>query len=252
MMGSKLSDVKWVGIDFAFTIMNPLTMHHSVVIPEMYRQLGRPAEGPKRLELWFKLRDSMGSPGDPPHQKVRLLKEYNRDRFHAEVLDNDPVAIGKYAEMEAKERKIPEDLKGALEYLKAKKKSLSVVSEVSGIKGTLTVSASLRAHGLAGLFDEIITPAGRFTPEGKLLDGNAFAGATKKDGTIYERIAEYLDSRNIRAGQRAMVGDDPKLDVEFAKKCGFVAIQYAGVIDRGRSEKADYFLTSWADLKQLL
>lgn len=251
-MVKMLSAVRWFGIDFAFTIMNPLTLHHSVVIPEMYKRLGRQAEGPARLALWYKLRDSMGSPSDPPHQKVRLLKEYNRDRFYAEVLDNDQDAIDMYSEMEATERKPPEDLKGALEYLKKKGKGLSVVSEVSGIKGTLTVSASLRAHRLLGLFDEIITPAGRFTPEGTLLDETAFAGASKKDGTIYERISIYLDSKGIHAGQRAMVGDDPKLDVEFAKKCGFVTIQYSGVLDRGRSEKADYLLTRWSELPRLL
>ncbi len=246
------SDVKWFGIDFAFTIMNPLTLHHSVVIPEMYRRLGRKSEGPKRLKVWYKLRDSMGSPDDQPHQKVRLLKEYNRERFYAEVFDNDPDVIGMYAEMEATERRPPDDLKAALEYLKRKGKSLSVVSEVSGIKGTLTVSASLRAHHLLGLFDEIITPAGRFSPEGKLLDENAFAGSSKKDGTIYERLAVYLDSEGIHAGQRAMVGDDPKLDVDLAKKYGFITIQYTGVIDRGRTEKADYLLTRWSELPELL
>ena len=251
-MAKMLSDVKWFGIDFAFTIMNPLTLHHSVVIPEMYRRLGRPTEGPRRLEMWYKLRDSMGSPSDLPHQKVRLLKEYNRDRFLAEVFDNDPDAIDLYAEMEAIERKPPEDLKGALEYLKRKGKSLSVVSEVFGVKGTLTVSASVRAHRIIGLLDEIITPAGRFTPDGKLLDETAFTGTSKKDGTIYERIGVYLDSKGIRAGQRAMVGDDPKLDVEFAKKWGFVTIQYTGVIDRGGSDKADYSLARWSDLPKLL
>jgi FMN phosphatase YigB (HAD superfamily) len=194
----------------------------------------------------------MVSPGDQPHQKVRLLKEYNRDRLYKEVLDDDPAVIDLYAEMEAVERRPPGDLKATLEYMKQKGKSLSVVSEVSGIKGTLTVSASLRAHHLLGLFDEIITPAGRFTPEGRLLDEDAFAGSSKKDGTIYERLGHYLDSEGIHAGQRAMVGADPKLDVEFAKKCGFVAIQYAGVIDRGRTEDADYWLTSWSELPGLL
>jgi FMN phosphatase YigB (HAD superfamily) len=245
-------DVKWFGIDFAFTIMNPLTLHHSAVIPEMYKRLGRQREGPKRLAKWYKLRDSMGTPGDQPHQKVRLLKEYNRDRLYTEVFDDDPAVIDLYAEMEALERRPPDDLKAALEYLKRKKKSLSVVSEVSGVKGTLTVSASLRAHPLLGLFDELITPAGRFTPEGKLLDETAFAGATKKDGTIYERLAVYLDSKGIHAGQRAIVGDDPKLDVEYAKRCGFVTIQYTGVIDRGRTDKADYLLARWSELPGLL
>ncbi len=247
-----LSGIKWFGIDFGFTIMNPLTMHHSVVIPEMYKRLGRESVGDERLVRWYRLRDSMGSPSDPPHQKVRLLKEYNRDKLYVEVFDNDPVVIEMYAEMEARERKPSEDFRATLEYMKAKKKSLAVVSEVMGTQGTLTISASLRAHGLLGFFDEIITPGGRFTPEGTLLDETTFAGTTKKDGSIYERLASYLKSHQIHGGQRAMVGDDPKQDIEQAKKYGFVTIQYCGIIDRGKAEQADLMVKRWSDLKELL
>ncbi|MDA4128583.1 MAG: hypothetical protein OK422_03910 [Thaumarchaeota archaeon] len=247
-----LSDVRWFGIDFAFTLMNPLTMHHSTVLPEMYKRLGRGEEGKERLERWYKLREAMGSPGDAPHQKVRLMKEYNRRRLHAEVFDNDPAAIKMYAEMEAIERRPPEGTKEALEYLRGKGKGLSVVSEVSGVEGTLSISESLRANKLLGLFDELITPAGRFTTTGALIDGVTFKGTSKKDGTIYERLANYLDSKEVGTGARAMVGDDPKSDIESAKERGFVTIQYSGVINRGRSEKADYFLSNWSELRLLL
>ncbi len=243
-----LSDVSWFGIDFAFTMMNPLTMHHSVVIPEMYRFLGRPEEGAARFEKWTKLRDSMGSPSDLPHQKVRLLKEYNRERLNAEVFDDDPRAIRMYAEMEAKARKPCPGLADALEVLKQRKRHLSVVSEVSSVDGILAITAFMQVNGIAGLFDEMITPAGRFAPEGKLLDETPFKGATKKEGTIYMRLANYLDSNGIRARQRAMIGDDPKLDIEFAKKQGFVTVQYTGIIDRGRSEHADLVISDWQEL----
>lgn len=244
-----LSPVSWIGIDFAFTMMNPLTMHHSKVVPEMYARLGKPEEGQVRFEKWVRLRDSMGSPSDAPHQKVRLLKEYNRERLHAEVFDNDPRAIAMYAEMEARERKPAAELEGALKFLKAKGKQLAVVSEVTSLEGTLAITAFLRANELVGLFDEMITPAGRFAPDGRLLDEGGFKGSTKKEGTIYERLASYLDAKNIRAGNRAMIGDDPKLDIEYAKRLGFVTVLYKGIVDRGKGEYADLVITDWSGLR---
>lgn len=239
-------------MDFAFTIMNPLTMHHSKVIPEMYRRLGREAEAPERLARWYALRDGMGTPTDAPHQKVRLMKEYHRDEMLAKVFDDDPAAKEMYLAMEARERKPPEDAATGLGCLKSAGKTLSIVSEVIGADGAMAVSLSIRAHGLDRYFDEIITPSGRFTPGGSLIQKGNLAGATKKEGTLYDKLADYLDSKGIRAGQRAMVGDDPKLDVEFSKKRGFVAVQYCGIIDRGRTSEADYTITAWSEICKIL
>jgi phosphoglycolate phosphatase-like HAD superfamily hydrolase len=247
-----LSDVAWFGIDFSFTLMNPLTMHHSQVIPAMYRELGRAEEGSERLARWHRLRDSMGSPSDPPHQKVRLMKEYNRDRLHAEVFDNDPQVIALYAAKEAKERRPPEGVKEALQALRDRGKILVVVSEVSSVQGTQTIADFLRAHELAELFDEIITPAGSFTPQGKLLDGVTFKGANKKEGTLYARLATYLDTKGIGARRRAMMGDDPKQDIEAARKQGFVTIQYKGIVDRGPPEHVDLVVSHWKELAEAL
>ncbi len=243
-----LADVSWIGIDFAFTMMNPLTMHHSRVIPEMYKVLGRPEEGQTRLQRWYRLRDSLGGPNDAPHQRVRLLKEYNRERMNAEVFDNDPRALELYGEMEARERKPSAGLDGALKFLKGRGRRLSIVSEVTSIEGALSIAAFIRVNGFAGLFDEMITPAGRFTPAGKLLDEVTFRGATKKDGVMYARLSEYLDSKRIGAQHRAMIGDDPKLDIDLAKKYGFVTIQYRGIVDRGKAEQADYVIADWKEL----
>jgi len=246
-----LTDVSWFGFDFAFTMMNPLTMHHSVVIPELYRLLGRPEEGAARFERWVRLRDTMGSPSDALHQKVRLLKEYNRGRLHAEVFDNDPRAIRMYAEMEARERKPSPGLVDVLKDLHRKKRQLSVVSEVTSVDGTLAITAFMHVNSIAGLFNEMITPAGRFSPQGKLLDEASFKGATKKDGTIYERLASYLDSNGITAQHRAMIGDDPKLDIDLAREKGFATVQYTGIVDRGKAENADYVISDWKELISL-
>lgn len=246
------SEVKWVGIDYAFTIMNPLSMHHSKVIPEMYNRLGKGGEGEERLARWYKLRDSMGSPTDAPHQKVRLMKEYHRDEMLATVFDDDPVVKAMYAEMEARERKPPDDIRSGLDCLTSARKALAVVSEVIGSQGARTVAATLLSHGLDRYFGEIITPSGRFTPKGEFIEEGGFAGATKKEGTMYDRLAAYLDSKGMGPGERAMVGDDPKLDVEFSKRRGFVTVYYRGIIDRGRADQADYTIAKWSEICGLL
>jgi FMN phosphatase YigB (HAD superfamily) len=247
-----LSDVQWVGVDFAFTLMDPLTMHHSLVIPEMYRRLGREGEGKERLARWYKLRDSMGAPTDPPHQKVRLMKEYHRDEMLAKVFDDDPGAKALYSEMEAKERRPPADAKVGLRCLKSHVKAMAVVSEVIGAQGAATVSSSLVAHGLDRYFEEIITPSGRFDLRGRLVSEGGFAGATKREGTIYDKLAAYLGTRGIVVERGAMVGDDPRLDVELAKRRGFVTIHYRGIIDRGKTDQADYTIGSWSEVCGLL
>ena len=127
-----------------------------------------------------------------------------------------------------------------------------MVSEVSSIDGTLAITAFMRVNAISGLFDEMITPAGRFDPEGKLLDEASFKGATKKEGTIYVRLANYLDSNGIRAQHRAMIGDDPKLDIDFAKKQGFLTVQYRGIVDRGKAENADLVISDWKELVGML
>lgn len=248
----QLSEVRWFGIDFGYTMMNPLAMHHSVSIPAMYSSLGREGEGKDALLRWYKLRDSLGSPNDLPHQKVRLLKEYNRDRLYAEVFRGDQEAIRLYGEVEARERKPPSDLKESLEYMKSKGRSLTVVSEVMGGQGTMTISESLRLNGTLPLFDEVITPSGRFTLRGKLIDESGFVGTTKKDGSIYASLARYLDGGSFPKGTRAIIGDDPKQDIEQAKRHGFVAIQYSGIVDRGNTGGADFLISRWADIKALL
>lgn len=243
-----LSDVSWFGIDYAFTMMNPLTLHHSKVIPEMYKLLGREEEAAHALVRWYGLRDSMGSPNDPPHQKVRLMKEYNREKLNTEVFGGDPKAIKLYGEYEIRERRPTDGLREALLYLKGRGKTMAIVTEVSSVSGVQGVAAFLKVHGLTGLFSEIISPAGRLTESGELVDSTTFSGSNKKEGTIYQRLASYLDAKGIGSQARAMVGDDPKNDIEASKKYGFFTILYGGVLDRGQSDLADMVIRSWKEL----
>ena len=56
----------------------------------------------------------------------------------------------------------------------------------------------------------------------------------------------------MEAGETAMVGDDPVLDVANSKRRGFVTVQYLGIIDRGRTDHADYTIKSWTEICGLL
>jgi|FaiFalDrversion3_1042247.scaffolds.fasta_scaffold00267_1 FMN phosphatase YigB (HAD superfamily) len=245
-------EIDWAGIDYSYTIMNPLTLHHSIVIPEIYRRLGREHEASMRLQRWYKLRDSVGSPTDAPHQKARLVKEYYLEKLEREVFDNDRDAIELYYELEAKAKEPPTDLKEGLNHLRERGIECVVVSEVSSVQGVLNLIKFLRHHDLKDYFSEIITPAGRFTTFGELLDEHGFKGANKKSGEIYDRLLKYLWERRIPVTRAVIIGDDPEQDIKQAKIRGFKTIQYTGLIDRGRSGFEDYVINSWKKIKEIL
>jgi FMN phosphatase YigB (HAD superfamily) len=243
--------ILWCGIDYGETIMNPLTLHQSTVIREIYTELGRAEEAEGRVRRWYRLRDSMGPASVPTHQRVRDLKQYARDRIYREVFDDDRGAVERFDAKEVKGWASAEGLMHALSLLHSKRIPVAVVSESASVAAARAVARFLTAHALTLYFEEIITPAGRFSVDGRLLDAK-FVGATKKSGKIYEELRGYLQSRRIPSSAAAMIGDDPLLDVEHAKRYGFVTIQYVGVIDRGGHGKADYMLTDWKDLGKII
>ena len=249
---NNIRNIDWAGIDYSYTIMNPLTLHHSSVIPQVYQVLGREHEAPMRLQRWYRLRDSVGSPTDPPHQKARLVKEYYIERLEGEVFDNEREAIELYYELEAKAKEMPDDLKIGLEHLNSRGIECAVISEVSSIKGTLNLIRFLKYKGIAEYFAEVITPAGRFSTSGDLLDEHPFKGSNKKTGEIYDRLVSYLKGKALIPSRCAVIGDDPEQDIRQAKLRGFKTIQYCGIVDRGRSESADYVIYSWSQLKEVI
>ena len=245
------SPLLWCGIDFGETIMSPLTLHQSTVIREIYSELGRSAEAEERVQRWYRLRNTMGPPSTPTHLLVRDLKQYARDRIYTEVLDDDRRAVELFEAKEVRGFAMAEGVEAALRLLQSKTVAVAIVSESASIAAALTVSRYLGTDGLDQYFQEIITPAGRFSVDGQLLDPT-FVGATKKSGKIYEKIQEYLKTRRIPSSSAAIIGDDPLLDVEQARRYGFVTIQYVGVIDRGGSEKADYALRDWREIGTII
>ncbi|MDA4128575.1 MAG: hypothetical protein OK422_03870 [Thaumarchaeota archaeon] len=237
-------------MDFGETLMNPFTLHQSAIITETYKELGRESEAGERVKKWYALRDSFGSHEDPTHQRVRLLKQYAKERVYSEVLENDRRAIQLFEEKERNGFTPTEGLGELLTKLRDSDVSVAVVSESASLPAVMVIARFLSQHDLGRYFRELITPAGRFSVSGVLLD-ERFVGKTKKDQTIYDTLRAYLEEQNFRISECAMVGDDPVLDVEYAKLRGFAAIQYTGVIDRGYSTMADYIVDNWNEFPQV-
>ena len=78
-----------------------------------------------------------------------------------------------------------------------------------------------------------------------------YKGHTKKDGTLYEILAQELREHGIEPHEAVMVGDKPETDIDPAHDCGFKTIQYKGFIDLGKS-KADTSIESFKELKKIL
>jgi len=240
--------LRWYGSDFGETIMNPYTLHQSELIKRIYSELGRAGEADDRVRRWRSLRDSVGQRTDTAELRVRFLKQYARDRIYREVLDGDSVAIRLYEEGEAGGFTSAKGVWEAFRKLKMRGTAVAVVSETSQPAAALAIVRFLRGHSLRDFVEEIITPAGRFTPEGNLA-GPEFAGKTKKDGTIYDELRSYLARRGFGAGESAIIGDDPVLDIANAKARGLVTVQYRGIVDRGVSD-ADYVIDDWSELPE--
>ena len=242
--------LNWCGFDFGETIMNPFTLHQSTIIHDVYKQLGREEEAESKVQKWYRLRDSFGSPGDPPQQRVRLLKQYAKERVYSEVLDDDREAARLFDEKEARGFAPTEGIAELLDRLRGKAVTLGVVSESASLPATRAIESFLATHSLASYFHEIITPAGLFTVAGELID-RRFIGTTKKSGVIYDTLKSYLKEHGTESGEAAMVGDDPVLDIEYPRLRGFITIQYVGVVDRGHSSIADYLVDDWREFPEV-
>ncbi len=240
-------NLMWCGLDFGETIMNPFTLHQSSVIREIYRELGREQESEERVHRWYRLRDSFGSPGEPAHLQVRLVKQYARAKIYRDVLDNDPEAVKLFDQKEIEGFSPAHGLKGALSRLTESGVEVNVVSEVTQLPAVLSIVRYLQVQGLRSFFSSLYTPAGLFDIDGKMLDGS-FEGATKKSGAMYEKLRTHLESRGVSVSKAIMIGDDPVLDVENAKLQDFLAALYVGIIDRGGWEKADYVIKDWDEI----
>lgn len=240
-----MMEVKWCGFDYGQCIMEPGGLRNPRVFGDLYKELGRPELIPEKIFKYRTLKEKYGSYG--------RIKEGHRDEIHSFVLDDDPAAIELFSRKEQELLDMGVGLEDALAWLQSQGIELQVVSEMKktlGPVGTDIVSRFLKRRGLVTYFKELVTPQGKINLVDDSVDSR-YKGFTKKDGTLYDVLAQELAERGISPDEAVMVGDKPETDINPAHDRGFKTIQYTGFIDLGES-KADLRISSFAELKNIL
>lgn len=238
-------EVKWCGFDYGQCIMEPGGLRNPLLYGNLYKKLGKPELIPDKIRKYRMLKEKYGT--------FSLIKEGHRDEIYSFVLDDDQEAIDLFGQLEQDLLDMGDGLEGALDYLQAQGIELQVVSEMKktmGAVGTDIVSRFLKRRGLVKYFKELVTPQGKITLEDNSIDLK-YKGFTKKEGTLYDVLAQELKERGIEPHEAVMVGDKPETDIDPAHDRGFKTIQYTGFIDLGES-KADMVIHSFDELKEIL
>ncbi len=238
-------EVKWCGFDYGQCIMEPGGLRNPRMFGDIYKALGKPELIPQKISQYRKLKEKYGSYG--------RIKEGHRDEIHSYVLEDDPEAIELFSNKEQELLDMGDGLEDALDYLQDQGIELQVVSEMKktlGAVGTDIVSKFLKRRDLIKYFNELVTPQGKMNLVDDTVDPR-YKGHTKKDGTLYDVLAEDLKERGIEPHEAVMVGDKPETDINPAHDRGFKTIKYTGFIDLGES-KADLVIDSFEELKSIL
>lgn len=238
-------EVKWCGFDYGQCIMEPGGLRNPRMFGDIYKALGKPELIPEKINKYRKLKEKYGSYG--------RIKEGHRDEIHSYVLEDDPEAIELFSNKEQELLDMGDGLEDALDYLQEQGIELQVVSEMKktlGAVGTDIVSKFLKRRGLVKYFNELVTPQGKMNLVDDTVDPR-YNGHTKKDGTLYDVLAEELRERGIEPHEAVMVGDKPETDINPAHDRGFKTIKYTGFIDLGES-KADLVIDNFEELKSIL
>ena len=238
-------EVKWCGFDYGQCIMEPGGLRNPLLFGDIYKKLGKPELIQDKIRKYRILKEKYGRYG--------RIKEGHRDEIYSFVLDDDPEAIELFSEKEQELLELGKGLEEALDFLQSQGIELQVVSEMKktlGPVGTDIVSRFLKRRGLVKYFKELITPQGKINLEKDSIDLR-YKGYTKKDGTLYEVLAQELKERGIESHEAVMVGDKPETDIDPAHERGFKTIKYTGFIDLGES-KADRVIQSFGELKAIL
>jgi len=238
-------EVKWCGFDYGQCIMEPGGLRNPLLYGNLYKALGKPELIPDKIRKYRMLKEKYGS--------FSLIKEGHRDEIYSYVLDDDPEAIDRFGQLEQDLLDMGEGLEDVLVYLQDQGIELQVVSEMKktmGAVGTDIVSMFLKRRGLLKYFKELVTPQGKIMLEDNSVDLK-YKGFTKKEGTLYDVLAQELKEHGIEPHEAVMVGDKPETDIDPAHDRGFKTIQYTGFIDLGES-KADMVIHSFDELKEIL
>jgi len=256
--------IHWCGFDMGGTLMDPSGNYQCYVdiINEIYTKLGRPEVISEKLARFDELiaeHDYDENLMDgivhniefwKRHYRLKRLQETNIEKLFSHVFDNDPHAIEFFRERNFDFLKPPDGLKECLEYLKSKGISINIVSDV-GSEGMLkSYPKFLSSYGLATYFSEIITNFGRIKNNGDI--DLSYKGLDKTNGAIYKKLARDLLDIGIKPSQALIIGDRPIEDIDKAKENGFHAIQYVGIMHRKVSNVADYVISDFRELIEIL
>jgi FMN phosphatase YigB (HAD superfamily) len=238
-------EVKWVGFDYGQCIMEPGGLRNPLMFGNLYKRLGKPELIPDKIRKYRMLKEKYGT--------FSLIKEGHRDEIYSYVLDDDQEAVELFGQLEQELLDMGDGLEDVLAYLHEQGIELQVVSEMKktmGAVGTDIVSRFLKRRGLVKYFKELVTPQGKIMLEDDSIDLK-YKGFTKKEGTLYDVLAEELKERGIETHEAVMVGDKPETDINPAHDRGYKTIQYTGFIDLGES-KADMVIHTFDELKEIL
>jgi FMN phosphatase YigB (HAD superfamily) len=238
-------EVKWVGFDYGQCIMEPGGLRNPLMFGNLYKRLGKPELIPDKIRKYRMLKEKYGT--------FSLIKEGHRDEIYSYVLDDDQEAVELFGQLEQELLDMGDGLEDVLAYLHEQGIELQVVSEMKktmGAVGTDIVSRFLKRRGLVKYFKELVTPQGKIMLEDDSIDLK-YKGFTKKEGTLYDVLAQELKERGIETHEAVMVGDKPETDINPAHDRGYKTIQYTGFIDLGES-KADMVIQTFDELKEIL
>ena len=234
-------DIKWLGLDFGFTIGNP-KRDIETTEKSMAQILSKHGitNVDERIRNFRSLLDKA--------ETIECLIEQYREDFLKEVLDSNPEII---KSLHAYERSIFEptlNVREALRYVISKGIECAVITDAPTEEILCGIFIErLETWELRRFFSNIYSPAGAVRHDGSM--DYSYRGKTKRSGKLYDLLVEELRSRlpHIDSQNAAIVGDDIISDIEQPKIRGFRTFQYIGAIDRGESE-ADQKIENWLDL----
>lgn len=109
----------------------------------------------------------------------------------------------------------------------------------------------MKKNNLLDYFDQVITPQGCVELRDESVDLR-YKGKTKEEGTLYDELSKDLLKRGIQTSEAVMIGDKLRTDISPAKKRGFRTIQYIGYINYGSSQDADFVISDFHELKEII
>jgi len=237
---------KWVGFDFGQCLMDPSGLRNHLVIGDVCKEMGEPERIEERIHRYRVLKEKYASYG--------AIKEGHRDEILSYVFENDKEAMEIFGAKEQEHLKAAPGTEEALQYLRDKGIERAVVAELKktlGPIGTDIVTRFLKSKGLLHYFDELVSPQGSVN----LRDGSVdlrYKGKTKEEGTLYDELSKDLLKRGIQPSEAVMIGDKLWTDISPAKKRGFRTIQYIGYINYGSSEDADFVISNFRELENIV